>query len=219
MNYPILYSFRRCPYAMRARLAIVASGLQVELREVVLRNKPQALRDISPKATVPVLDLHNQKVIDESIDIMLWALNNNDPNNWLLPADHSKYHLLTTLIENNDGEFKHWLDRYKYADRFPEHSELYYREQAEVTLTKLESLIRENGCLLNTNYTLADIALLPFIRQFSAVDREWFNNAPYPNIRKWLDAFCQSTLFSQIMTKYPAWQQGDEVTHFPTSVA
>jgi len=108
----ILYSFRRCPYAMRARMAIAASGLQVELREVVLRDKPQALLDISPKATVPVLQTSEGTIIDESLDIMHWALQQSDPENWLANIDHD-------LISNNDGDFKHWLDRYKYADRHP----------------------------------------------------------------------------------------------------
>ena len=125
---PVLYSFRRCPYAMRARLAIASSGLTVELREVVLRNKPQQLLDISPKGTVPVLLFPNNKVIDESLDIMRWALSLRDPFDWLSNALSDD---ITQLIQWNDNEFKHYLDRYKYADRYPEKNEKYYREKAE----------------------------------------------------------------------------------------
>jgi glutathione S-transferase len=217
MNTPILYSFRRCPYAMRARLAIVASGIQVELREVVLRNKPQALLDVSPKATVPVLITEHEQLIDESIDIMRWALSHNDPQNWSITSDEQHFSLLNSLMKNNDGDFKHWLDRYKYADRFPEQPEHYYREHAEVTLQNLESLLSKQDCLLKDTYTFADIALLPFIRQFASVDTEWFKQAPYPKVRAWLQAFCESALFKRIMPKYPAWQHNDAITLFPSS--
>jgi glutathione S-transferase len=175
MKYPILYSFRRCPYAMRARLALAASGIKTELREVVLKDKPAELLAVSPKATVPVLQTETGRVIDESIDIMRWALDKRDPLNWYQTLDRRQQIQCDELIANNDGDFKYYLDRYKYADRYPEHPESYYREQGEKTLQNLESLLKENGCLLTEKWTLADIALLPFVRQFALVDKDWFN--------------------------------------------
>ncbi len=202
---PILYSFRRCPYAMRARLAIAYAGVAVELREVELRNKPQAMLLISPKATVPVLQLESGRVLDESLDIMLWALQQNDPEHWLNAAGlgHAK-----ALIQRNDEQFKYYLDRYKYADRYPAYSELYYRQQGELFLAELEDLLTQRAYLCGEYFSLADAALLPFIRQFCAVDPIWFKSSPYPLIRQWLNNFLASSLFEQVMTKYPCWQAG-----------
>lgn len=199
MTKAILYSFRRCPYAMRARLAIVGSGLQVILREVRLSDKPQSLLDISPKATVPVLLTSDNKVIDQSLDIMLWALQQADPNSWLQNINYS-------LIENNDGSFKHWLDRYKYADRHPEQSQQYYRQQGEQTILILEQLLTNTAFLAGNTMTLTDIAILPFIRQFVGVELDWFADAPYPKVRHWLDHFLASELFKSIQHKYPVWK-------------
>jgi len=202
-THPILYSFRRCPYAMRARLAIAYANVAVELREVELRNKPQAMLLISPKATVPVLQLENSRVLDESLDIMLWALQQNDPEHWLKAAslDHAK-----ALIRGNDEPFKYFLDRYKYADRYPAYSELYYRQQGELFLADLESLLTQSAYLCGEYFSLADAAILPFIRQFCAVDPTWFKGAPYPALRQWLNHFLASSLFERVMTKYPCWQ-------------
>ena len=199
----ILYSFRRCPYAMRARLAIAYADVAVELREVELRNKPQAMLLISPKATVPVLQLENGRVLDESLDIMLWALQQNDPEHWLKAAglDHAK-----ALIRGNDERFKYYLDRYKYADRYPAYSELYYRQQGELFLADLESLLTQSAYLCGEYFSLADAAILPFIRQFCAVEPAWFKASPYPALRQWLKHFLASLLFEQVMTKYPYWQ-------------
>ena len=155
MIHAILYSFRRCPYAMRARMAIAQSGLHVELREVVLRNKPQSLLDISAKATVPVLLTTDKTLIDESLDIMLWALQQSDPQHWL-------HNINDVLIENNDGPFKHWLDRYKYADRYPEHPQQYYRQQGEQTLFMLEQALTDSAFLSGNTVKLTDIAIFPF---------------------------------------------------------
>ena len=204
-SLPILYSFRRCPYAMRARLAIAYADVSVELREVELRNKPQAMLLISPKATVPVLQLENGRVLDESLDIMLWALQQNDPEHWLNAAglDHAK-----ALIQRNDEQFKYYLDRYKYADRYPAYSELYYRQQGELFLADLEDLLTQHAFLCGEHFSLADAAILPFIRQFCAVDSTWFKASPYPLIRQWLNNFLASSLFEQVMTKYPYWQAG-----------
>ncbi|MCX7083223.1 MAG: glutathione S-transferase [Methylococcales bacterium] len=200
---PILYSFRRCPYAMRARLAIAYSNIDVELREVELSNKPQAMLLISPKGTVPVLQLENGRMLDESLDIMFWALQQNDEEHWLKAAslDHAQ-----ALIRGNDEQFKYYLDRYKYADRYPAYSELYYRQQAELFLADLESLLTQSAYLCGEHLSLADAAILPFIRQFCAVDSAWFKVAPYPALRQWLNHFLVSSLFEQVMTKYPCWQ-------------
>lgn len=214
-NLATLYSFRRCPYAMRARLAIAQSGIQCELREVVLKDKPQQLIELSPKATVPVLLTADDKVIDESIDIAFWALAQHDPDNWYQSLSSEQHEQMLALIENNDGEFKYFLDRYKYADRYPEQDERFYREQGEKTLTRLEQLLTEHDCLLRDSWTLADIALLPFIRQFAFVDKDWFDSSPYPRVRAWLEAFLESDLFRAVMKKYPQWQQGDEPVIFP----
>lgn len=205
----ILYSFRRCPYAMRARVAIVASGIQVELREVVLKNKPQELLDISAKATVPVLLTTDNTVIDESLDIMRWALEQSDPDNWLRNINDE-------FIANNDGEFKHWLDRYKYADRYPEQSEQYYRQQGETTLLTLEQQLEKTSYLSADNISFTDIAIFPFIRQFAHADLEWFQQSAYPKLRQWLKTFIESTLFQNAMYKYSAWQpEQTETTLFP----
>ena len=214
-NLATLYSFRRCPYAMRARLAIAQSGIQCELREVVLKDKPQQLIELSPKATVPVLLTADDKVIDESIDIAFWALAQHDPDNWYQSLTSEQHEQMLALIENNDGEFKYFLDRYKYADRYPEQDERFYREQGEKTLTRLEQLLTEHDCLLRDSWTLADIALLPFIRQFAFVDKDWFDSSPYPRVRAWLEAFLESDLFRAVMKKYPQWQEGDEPVVFP----
>ncbi|MDH5357795.1 MAG: glutathione S-transferase [Gammaproteobacteria bacterium] len=214
MSQTILYSFRRCPYAMRARLAIAVSGIMVELREVALRNKPHALLQTSPKGTVPVL-VSSNTVIDESLDIMYWALRQADPQGWLSTLNEHQLNTARQLIEMNDNEFKTFLDRYKYADRYPEHPQVYYRQQAENTLQLLEQQLAENGYLVSPQISIADIAILPFIRQFSFVDNTWFDSSPYPLVKIWLDEFLNSSLFERIMLSYPAWQEGDLGTNFP----
>lgn len=211
-NSPILYSFRRCPYAMRARLAIANSAIPVELREVVLRNKPQQLLDISPKGTVPVLLLLNDTVIDESLDIMHWALAQKDPDNWLpkeLIAD------IKQLIKNNDGEFKYYLDRYKYADRYPEQPEIYYREQAEQFLLDLENRLSQHRFLCSDSISLADMAIFPFIRQFANVNSNWFQSSPYQHLKQWLQLHIESELFISIMNKYATWEMDNKAVFFP----
>ena len=206
-NHPVLYSFRRCPYAMRARLAIAKSGISVELREVVLRNKPQQLLKISAKATVPVLLLNNEKVIDESLDIMAWALSCRDPDNWL---NKDSAEDIERLIQWNDGEFKYYLGRYKYADRYPEYNERYYREKAEVFIQQLESRLSKHSYLCGKKCCLADLAIFPFIRQFANVNPEWFHASKYKKLNHWLNKHVESALFISIMEKYPAWQAGDK---------
>lgn len=208
MTYPILYSFRRCPYAIRARLALRVSGIQVVLREVVLADKPAALRLISPKATVPVL-VSQQKVIAESMEIMYWVLHQHDPQDWL-KGDAERIAEGERLIAYNDSEFKPQLDRYKYADRFPQQPMEVYRAEGEVFLQQLEAKLAVTSYLLCERPTLADMAIVPFIRQFSSVDSEWFGNSSYPFLRAWLKKLLVTPLFTSVMTKYQKWEEGDE---------
>lgn len=203
---PILYSFRRCPYAIRARMAIKASGIAVELREVVLAEKPDELLHISPKATVPVLELLDGQVIDESVDIMQWALQKNDPQNYL----STDINEVNNLIGINDNDFKQYLDCYKYADRFPEHSYEYYREQCEEFLQLLEHRLSDSLYLITDEISLADIAIFPFIRQFAFVDKAWFDGSEYKKINEWLNKMLESEFFTKVMTKYPQWKAGTE---------
>jgi glutathione S-transferase len=208
----ILYSFRRCPYAMRARLALIYAGIEVELREILLKDKPSSMLAISAKGTVPVLQLSNDQVINESIDILHWALAINDPDNWRLNDDLSLQQQAIELVAANDSEFKTQLDRYKYADRFPENPAQVYRDAACAYLQRLENLLKENYYLLTPHISWADIAIFPFIRQFAAVDRAWFDQTPYPRLQAWLEDFLDSPLFKQCMVKYSLWQTGDTPT-------
>lgn len=204
----ILYSFRRCPYAMRARLGLVLSNKSVQLREIILKHKPEAMLKASPKGTVPVLIEKDGHVIDESLDIMKWALEDSQLLNSVTSAMHS-------LIKENDDVFKGWLDKYKYADRYPEYSEVYYREQGELFLEKLEQLLTNSNMLFTDKYCFADLAILPFIRQFAFVDIDWFNQSKYQHVRDWLTTFIDSALFLSIMKKYPTWLESHQEISFP----
>ncbi len=209
---PRLYSFRRCPYAMRARLALLFAELPVELREIVLKNKPSQMLAISPKGTVPVLQLPEGRVIEESREIMIWALEQNDKQG-LLDAKLIKQ--ANDLLDKNDDEFKHWLDHYKYADRYPEMSQAEYQERGEVFLQSLETLLNKNAYLLGDSISIADIGVMPFVRQFAHVDRDVFYGLPYPKLQRWLQDWLEHPLFKQAMTKFDPWQEGDEVIIFP----
>jgi len=191
-----LYSFRRCPYAMRARMALRYSGVPVEIVEVSLKAKPAAMLAISPKGTVPVLDANGQ-VIDESLEIMRWALAQHDPDNWLLGGDSR----IAELIEANDQAFKLHLNRYKYAERYPEQPMEVYRAEGALFLQRLDGLLEGRDYLLSDHLSLADVALLPFVRQFAHVDREWFAQTPYVRLQAWLQGFLESELFTAIMKK------------------
>jgi glutathione S-transferase len=191
-----LYSFRRCPYAMRARMALRYSNVPVEIVEVSLKAKPTEMLAISPKGTVPVLDAGGQ-VIDESLEIMRWALAQNDPQDWLLDGDSR----IAELIEANDQGFKVHLNRYKYAERYPEQPMEIYRAEGALYLQRLEELLEGREYLLGDHPSLADIALLPFVRQFAHVDREWFAQTPYVRLQAWLQRFLESELFTSIMKK------------------
>ena len=205
---PILYSFRRCPYAMRARLALAASGCTVEIREIVLRDKPQEFLDASESATVPCL-VTDDRVIDESLDIMIWALERNDPDRWLhMPESGADW------IERADGPFKSALDRTKYANRYEDIDVSEQRGLASVFLTELDAQI---DVWMFEQQTLADFAILPFVRQFAFIDKPWFDAQPWPDLQAWLARFLESPEFAAIMDKYPRWNFGDPPVLFPTN--
>lgn len=191
-----LYSFRRCPYAMRARMALRYCAVPVEIVEVSLKAKPAEMLALSPKGTVPVLDAGGQ-VIDESLEIMRWALAQHDPQGWLLGGDPR----IAELIEANDQVFKVHLNRYKYAERYPEQPMEVYRAEGALFLQRLDELLTDREYLLADHASLADIALLPFVRQFAHVDREWFAQTPYVRLQAWLQRFLESDLFTSIMKK------------------
>ena len=207
-DLPILYSFRRCPYAMRARIAIAVSGVQVELREVVLRDKPLELIAVSAKATVPVLVLSDGVVIDESLDIMRWALGLNDPEGWLAGDAQD-------LIVQNNGPFKAALDRYKYPHRYELENGDAHRDEGLAILVQLNTRLCETAFLSGEMRGITDLAIFPFIRQFAETDRAWFDTQPLPHIHQWLREHLSSELFASIMHRYPQWKSGDVATVFP----
>lgn len=199
----VLYSYRRCPYAMRARMALRCAEIPVEIREISLRDKPPEMLALSPKGTVPVLHTAEGRVIDQSLDIMRWALAQNDPQGWLrLSSCSEAYALQESLIACNDTTFKHWLDRYKYAERYPERLATEYRQEAlSCQLDTLEAVLSRQPFLGGHTAALADVALFPFVRQFAAVDAVWFAQSPYAATRGWLNTWIESELFKQIMAK------------------
>ncbi|HEY3299272.1 MAG TPA: glutathione S-transferase [Methylophilaceae bacterium] len=206
-NHHILYSYRRCPYAMRARMALRYANVEVEIREISLRDKPSAMLQASPKGTVPVLVLQNGMVLEESLHIMRWALQQQDSADWQRLKQPALQQLIDGLIVENDGAFKRALDRYKYPDRFPEQSQAEYRAQGEVFLQLLEDRLNAETFLLGDRLSLADVAIFPFIRQFAAVDAAWFELSPYPKLRAWLATLVASDLFTSVMEKYPTWTE------------
>lgn len=195
---------------MRARMALVASGAEVLLREVLLKGKPAELLAASPKATVPVLVLSDGRVVEESLDVMQWALEYRDPLNWLEGEA-----LESDWISACDGDFKHWLDRYKYSERYPEHTAEDYRQKAETFVQKLEDWLSVSDWVGGDAANAVDVALFPFIRQFAGVDPSWWQQAPYPKVRLWLENWLNSALFSAIMAKYPRWESGQPGERFP----
>ena len=202
---PVLYSFRRCPYAMRARLALASAALEVELREVVLRDKPLEFLQTSPTATVPCL-VTPYGVIDESLDVMIWALEQKDPEGWLTMPDAGYQ-----WISRADGPFKDALDRTKYANRYPGADPSHQRDLAAMFLSDLDT---EIGEWIFDKPTLADFAILPFVRQFAFIDKAWFDAQPWPDLQAWLERFLISGRFAHIMEKYSQWQPGDQPVVF-----
>lgn len=202
---------------MRARMAVRAAGQTCELREVVLRDKPQEMLDASPKATVPVLVLQDGLVIDESFDIMMWALRANDPQGWLEPQEGSLTQMIE-LVESCEADFKPHLDRYKYSNRYEDAHPEEHRARAEVYLQQLEERLQPGDFLFGARQSLADIAIAPFIRQFANTDRDWFDASPYPQLKNWLEDFLGSQVFLPVMTKFLQWHSGDEPLVFPEVV-
>ncbi|MBL7232164.1 glutathione S-transferase [Komagataeibacter oboediens] len=199
--HPVLYSFRRCPYAMRARLALLSAGVECEIREVKLAQKPACMLRVSPKGTVPVLVLPDQAIIDESLDIMRWALGRHDPQHWLVNVRND-------LIAYNDGPFKYHLDRYKYASRH--HSDpMYHRAEALNGLERLDVALDANRFLHGDRPGLTDAAVAPFVRQFAATDPCWFATACPDGVQEWLRAFMALPVFDRAMCRLSPWREGD----------
>ncbi len=203
MQLPIVYTFRRCPYAIRARMTLAYAGIRYEHREVLLRDKPAAMLAASAKGTVPVLCL-DRRVLDESLDIMMWALAIRDAEGWLDFAG-PKAQDMANLVSANDYRFKPHLDGYKYRQE-----KLHYRTQAEVFLRDLEQRLNTHRWLCAQRLSYADIAVFPFVRQFINVDAGWFTGAGYPRLLAWYEELSRGTLFNGVMHKYKPWQPGDE---------
>lgn len=211
-NTPILYSFRRCPYCMRAHMALKYARLKIILREVVLSDLPVDVLAVSPQATVPSLVISENECMDESWDIVKWAIQQSDPENWL--GENNGYlNDAEMLVETNDYSFKDDLDHYKYADRFPEQPMEYYRQRGEEFVEELNEMLKQNNFLLAEHITVADIAIFPFIRQFSMVDKDWFDKAPYPELQRWLDFMLDTEWFSEAFKKHEIWKPGSEDIH------
>jgi len=201
---PVLYSFRRCPYAMRARLALRVAGQAVEHREIELKHKPAAMLQASPKGTVPVLVLTNGAVLEQSLDIMRWALDRHDPEAWL-PTNEASRQDAWALVAQNDGDFKFHLDRYKYPHRYGLPDGAAHRSQAAVFLRALAQRLAANACLSGLRFGFADAAILPFVRQLAHTDKAWFAQQDWPALAQWLADFEESEAFAQVMEKHPVW--------------
>ena len=213
-NLPVLYSFRRCPYAMRARLSLLIAGIDVELREVALRNKPAEMLALSPKATVPVLELTDGTVLEESIDIMQWAWQAVDDDSGVQYVSESEIQSLLEPLEQGSGSFKVLLDKYKYADRHPEKTATEYRAEAENYLKTLAIQLSDKEYLFGPMWSFADIAIAPFIRQFARVDQEWFNKSEHQTVRQWLYRVLESNEFQYCMKKVKPWHVDSKTVIF-----
>lgn len=214
MNAPVLYSFRRCPYAMRARMALSISQSPVRLREILLKDKPEEMVAASQKATVPVLQLEDGTVIDESLAVMRWALERDDPEGWLVPnADH--HDDMLALVAENDGSFKHHLDRYKYSARYDAAEKLLHRDAGEVFLRKLNDRLAGSPFLFGEKRSFADVAIFPFVRQFRVADEQWFDTQNFEPLQEWLKGLMSSPLFEGVMKKYAPWKETGQEISFP----
>ncbi|WP_205341912.1 glutathione S-transferase [Denitrificimonas caeni] len=219
-DLPLLYSLQHCPYAMRARLGILLAQQSVLIRAVVTKNKPADMLALSPKGTVPVLIINHAEgsevpqqkvtVIDESIEIMLWALKRNDPQDLLWAEDPQQLALMLELIRKNDQHFKPQLEAYKLAKRFHKESEMADRQRCEVFIAELERKLEKSHYLMGDRASLADYAVLPFVRQFARVDRKWYVQSPYPKCRDWLNRHLQTLLYTKAMAHYPLWLESQE---------
>ncbi len=197
-------------------MGLLLAKQPVMLRAVVLKNKPPEMLEASPKGTVPILVVEETTVIDESLDIMIWALERNDPQDLLYNSDDEALPKMLELIHRNDKKFKVLLEKYKFAKRYREMSEIYYRRQCEVFIHHLEQRLTAHKFFMGDTPSLADYALLPFVRQFAKVDRRWYLQAPYPNLQAWLIEHLNSRIFSKTMTKYPLWLDTQEAHLFGT---
>ena len=215
-RHPIFWSFRRCPYAMRARLAVCSAGIQVELREILLRDKPDTFLKASPKGTVPVVVLADGTVLEESRDVMQWALAQNDPDGWL-DVQHRDPDGTAAFLDVLDGPFKTHLDRYKYASRFDPKAALKHREEGAAMLAEFDAKLGSQPSLSGEKHGLLDFATLPFVRQFRIADPVWFDAQPWPYLHRWLQAFLASGQFATVMNKYTVWQEGDDGVTFPVT--
>jgi glutathione S-transferase len=207
-DVPILYSFRRCPYAIRARWALLSSNIEVKLREVVLKDKPHEFLKISNSGTVPCLQLKD-KIIDESIDIMIWALRKNDPEGWLdMPAEGYR------LIDEVEKKFKPNLDKTKYATRYPQNDSKGSKDLAVEYLINLDKKIK-GEFFFGKQPKLADIAIFPFVRQFANIDINWFNEFGWQKLQNWLKAFVGSNMFDNSQKKFDKWRPAADPVYFP----
>ncbi|WP_111977407.1 glutathione S-transferase [Algibacillus agarilyticus] len=230
VNLPILYSLRHCPYAMRARIVIFKTKQKIILRDVDLRNKPADMLIASPKGTVPILVTSPEVspqiqtdntakapspfVLEESLDIMMWAIKQSDPNNLSHRETPNALNEMLDLINIFDNEFKTCLEQYKCAKRYHESNLEQQRAACTHYLDKLEVKLDQHAYLMSEHESLADLALLPFIRQFAKVERQWYLQSPYPNLKRWLNHYLQSRMFSKVMTKYPFWLDTQDVIIF-----
>ena len=195
---PLLFSYRRCPYAMRARMALVSCGVDFDIFEISLKDKPKKMMEISPKGTVPVF-LYKDLVLDESIDIMNWAMEQQNNNSTKInPHDLEK---IKSMIKINDGEFKNKLDLYKYTSNKEVSLKLKYRKECEIYIKNIDERLEKQKYLLSNKFGYLDMAIFPFIRQFLHVDLKWFEEASYINLKKWVEIISISKLFTQIMKK------------------
>ncbi len=215
VDAPILYSFRRCPYAMRARLALLASGIRCEMREIALSQKPESMLAVSPKGTVPVLVLKDQ-VLEESLEILHWALQQNDPESWSTTGT-AKHADAMALVQQCDSEFKHHLDRYKYPNRYDLPDGLAHRQQGSLYLNQLNARLSRSACLMGSEWCWVDAAIAPFARQFARTDRAWFDAQAWKPLQNWLLSFENSEPFAEVMHKYKVWHQGAKPVSYPAT--
>jgi len=217
MTLPILYSLQHCPYAMRARLGILLAQQPVMLRAIVMQDKPAEMLEASPKGTVPVLVLgaeHHNQVIDESLDMMLWALERNDPNHLLYGKNPDALAEMLQVIHENDAVFKPNLEQYKRAKRFHGDDQEACRLLCEPFIQGLEYRLTKHDFFMGDTPSLLDYALLPFVRQFSKVNRPLFSHGPYTHLQRWLNHHLQSRLYAKAMFKYPLWLETGEAFMF-----
>lgn len=205
MSHPILYSLQQCPYAMRARMALLMARKKVLLRAIVTKDKPAEMLAVSPKGTVPILLFSDGTVIDESLDIMIWALKQNDPDDLLYSQSPEIYPQMLDLINDCDHQFRTNLSAYKYNKRYHLADEIILRTQCEVFIKQLESLLQKQDYIMGDKLSLVDLAILPFVRQFASVDKKWFRQSGYPLLSDWLAKRLQSLLFTKTMEKFSLW--------------